>query len=289
MQPGLSRAIPMGILGFLVGVGIVVALRSLQSLTPALDPQIALILGTFTSAGFFIWGAGAFDPKMNQHAHEPVEGEEEHHAHHAEEDEDTPLSILSGYAWHLATLTLLIVGGLAVFAMIPGSPMLQIVGQPEASTAGIGYSQMQFGNESVEVSQLAIFAGFFIAIFVSLVVVAGGLGYIFTGLSEGVASVGAVKQTEIVKQPFESETPSLFGTLRFLVGFVVVFAIIFALFYFVLIGIIIPTDPELTILSAVNALPITILILRPKTVASLIGRGARGLARALRRLPGALQ
>lgn len=289
MQPGLSRAIPMGILGFLVGVGIVVVLRSLQSITPAMDPQIALILGTFMSAGFFIWGAGAFDPKMNQHAHEPVEGEEDHHVDHAEEAEETPLSILSGYAWHLATLTLLIVGGLAVFAMIPGSPMLQIVGQPEASAAGIGYNQMQLGGETVEVSQLTIFAGFIIVAFVSLVVVAGGLGYVFTGLSSGVVEVSGLKQTEIVKEPLHSDEPSLFGWLKFIVGFLVVFGVIFALFYFVLIGIIIPTDPELTILSAVNALPITILILRPKTVASLIGRGARSLARALRRLPGALQ
>lgn len=289
MQPGLSRAIPMGILGFIVGVGVVVVLRSLQSITPAMDPQIALILGTFTSAGFFIWGAGAFDPKMNQHAHEPVEGEEEHHTEHTEEDGDTPLSILSGYAWHLATLTLLIVGGLAVFAMIPGSPMLQIVGQPEASAAGIGYNQMEWGGESIAVSQLTLFVGFFIVAFVSLVVVAGGIGFVFTGLANGVTSVSTVNQTEIVKQPFEVDEPSLFSRLRFLVVFLVVFAVVFALFYFLLIGIIIPTDPELTILSLVNALPITILILRPKTVASLIGRGARGLARALRRLPGALQ
>jgi hypothetical protein len=67
MQPGLARAVPMGILGFTIGAVIAYGIRLAQGLEPnAAAPYgfvgSAMVLGAFISAGFFVWGMGAFDP-----------------------------------------------------------------------------------------------------------------------------------------------------------------------------------------------------------------------------------
>ena len=53
MQPGLTRAIPMGIVGFILGAAFVLVLRSLQSMDPLWDAQIGVLMtGHGVSIGF---------------------------------------------------------------------------------------------------------------------------------------------------------------------------------------------------------------------------------------------
>ncbi len=82
-KPGMTRAIPAMIVGFIGSLAIVYALRVLQNMDPVWanvetseGAQVGLILAAFVSMATFMWGVGAFDPKMSEH------GE---HAHAAEE------------------------------------------------------------------------------------------------------------------------------------------------------------------------------------------------------------
>ncbi len=81
MQPGLSRAIPMAIIGFLFGALLVIVIRGLQGLDPLWAAGPGIVMTAFTTAGFFVWGMGAFNPKMSVHG-EAAEAE----AHEAAED-----------------------------------------------------------------------------------------------------------------------------------------------------------------------------------------------------------
>jgi hypothetical protein len=67
MQPGLPRAVPFGIVGFLLGAALVIIIRSLQSMDPIWNPEIGLVFAGFMAAGFFVWGIGAFNPKLSEH------------------------------------------------------------------------------------------------------------------------------------------------------------------------------------------------------------------------------
>lgn len=300
MQPGLSRAIPLGILGFMIGVLILIVIRSLQSLQPVLDPQLALILGSFISAGFFIWGMGAFDPQMNVHAHEPSEGE--HHeivpAEHAE-TEEKPTQILGSYLWLLATLLLVVMVVIGAFALLPQGPALQTVKEPAGNVASLGNaeipldSQTFFGLVDIEagaapVSKIAVLIGFIVFMFVSLAVFAGAIGFLMYALARGATEVKTVPAT-VMGPGVLAENPTPAKRLAFVALFVVVFLVLLALFYYVLIGLVLPTASFLLPLSIVNALIFTIVILRPKAVARAIGQAAGWLARVLRRLPGAVQ
>ena len=53
LQPGLSRAVPMGILGFIGGALLALVISMLQGLDPAGSVGAALVLGAFISAGVF--------------------------------------------------------------------------------------------------------------------------------------------------------------------------------------------------------------------------------------------
>jgi hypothetical protein len=301
MQPGLSRAIPLGILGFIVGTVILMVIRTLQSLQPALDPQLAIVLGGFVSAGFFVWGMGAFDPRMNVHAHEPSE-DDEHHEIVPHEDvvvEEKPTQILGGYLWVLATLLLVLFLVIGAFAMLPQGPSLQTVGGAAGNVANIGDAQIPLDSQTffglveldsgpVAVSKLAVLIGFIVFMFVSLAVFAGGIGFLMFALSRGATTARAVPAT-VMGPGVLAENPTPVKRLTFIALFIVVFIVLTLLFYYVLIGLVLPTASFLLPLSIVNALIFTILILRPKAVARVVGRGAGWLAKQLRRLPNALQ
>jgi hypothetical protein len=220
MRPGLSRAVPMGILGFLVGMVILVVLRGLQQLEPLMDPQLAVILGTFLAAGFFVWGMGAFDPSMNQHAHEPAEGEEAHEIVPAEEAAETPAppgEILGAYIWQLSTILLLVLIGLVVFALLPGGPALQTVGIADGNVSAVGAVPIPLGSTTLYVSQLTFLVGFVIFMFLSLAAVAGGIGLVFFALHNGATSVKAVPHTAIEADPLETAPATQDGLIRWLV------------------------------------------------------------------------
>jgi hypothetical protein len=78
MNYGLSRAVPMGILGFALGMLLTIILRAWQALDPVWDPEVGIVLGGIVSAVLFVWSMGAFDPQMSAHG-------EEHDEEHAEE------------------------------------------------------------------------------------------------------------------------------------------------------------------------------------------------------------
>jgi hypothetical protein len=71
-KPSLFRALVMGALGFVLGLALVLVIRLLQNMDPTWDAGIGLIVGGFMAMGFSVWGIGAFDPRMNQHAHPPT-------------------------------------------------------------------------------------------------------------------------------------------------------------------------------------------------------------------------
>ena len=290
MQPGLSRAVPMGILGFLVGVALVIVVRALQSMDPVMDDQLAIVFGTLFCAGFFVWGMGAFDPRMNVHAHEPGEHDDEHAlavAHdHAEPEQ--PSEILGGYVWLVTTLLIVVLLVIAGFAFLPTGLTLQIVGEAEGNTAAIGYAQWNLFGQDYIVSELVILIGFVIVMLASLAAIAGVLGLVFFGLSRGVSEVATMPQTSLPAGPMETNT-GLGGRVGFLLMFIVVSLVLFALFYYVLVGIILGPTALNFVISLSQALILAIIILRPRATANAIGRGAGWLAKQLRRLPNGLQ
>ena len=275
-RPGISRAVPMGVIGFLVGALVVIIIRALQSLTPIWDPGVGLVFGTFFSAGFFIWGIGGFDPRMSAHgdAHEAD-------AAHAVGAPEKPTALLVGSMWQVlfaALIGLVLVGAFAWLG-----PALITTGDADASVNVIGMVPMALFGQEVLVSQLVIFAAFILLAFVSLAVAAGAIGFLLNFLNQGVVESRAAAGGGTVALPAPVETrtprPQWLSTLIFIVSFVVLFAILYALFYYVLIGLIFPDQ---VLISAVNALLFTIIILRPRLVVQVLATVAGWLAGVLR-------
>lgn len=305
MQPGLSRAIPMSILGFLLGALIVVVLRGLQGIEPLWDSGVAIIVSAFTTAGFFVWGMGAFDPRMSAH------GEDEEHepevVEHEPEDETAP-RILTGYMWQIATLLLVVVGAVGAFAFLD-ILTLRTTDAADAAVDRIGVVPMEFFGQELLVSQFVIFLGFVIFAFISLVAAAGVIGWVIYNISRGVTEVqaeaagGGVAALPAPRGREAEARPAnpLVQRLLTIALFVGVFAVLYLVFYYVAIGLILPqpnlpglslimdNPTQLAFLSAVNAAVFTIIILRPGLLLRSIGRVARWLAYQLRRLPNLLQ
>ncbi len=73
-KPGLARAIPYMIAAFVLSLAIVYGIRVLQDMDPiwmnadsSEGAQVGLVLAAFASMFAFMWGVGAFDPKMSEH------------------------------------------------------------------------------------------------------------------------------------------------------------------------------------------------------------------------------
>ncbi len=196
-QPGLTRAIPMAIIGFMVGALIVYLLRALQGLVPTWDPGVGMTLAAFTCAGFFVWGMGGFDPRMSVH------GEEAEHHDEAEET-PKPMALLASSTWQLVTLLIGFILVIAAIAWLPFGPALTITADPVASRTGIGFVDVElFGIQIPQVSELVIFAAFVIIMILSLVAVAGFIGWLFFSLSRGVAQAQATPYTPLDRQLFQ--------------------------------------------------------------------------------------
>ncbi|HUN05978.1 MAG TPA: hypothetical protein PLQ56_05235 [Aggregatilineales bacterium] len=193
MQPGLSRAIPMGMVGFAVGAGIAILIRLLQGLDPNPDAPYAYVgpamtLAAFFSAGFFIWGMGGFDPRMNTHG----EGHDEHHDDHAEAKIEG--NFLGSYGWRVLTYVMIVVLAIAAVAFLPDGPQLKSVagdGNPSeinysrfgdiyqavrefaAKAAGVQIPALTDNLANIQISYLVMFIAFTLFTIFSLVVVAG--------------------------------------------------------------------------------------------------------------------
>jgi hypothetical protein len=201
MQPGLARAVPMGIVGFAAGALLALLIRLAQGLDPNPDAPYAFVgpafvLGAFISSGVFVWGMGAFDPKMSLH------GE------HAEEalanpPAEKPVEVLTGYTWQILTWTTLLVLVIAILAFLPSGPQLRSVGgdgNPSAihyttlgtiyqpvrefadKAAGIKMPALSDNLSAIQISYLALFIFFVLYTIFSLFVVSGLLAFIFSYL-----------------------------------------------------------------------------------------------------------
>ncbi|MDX1991135.1 MAG: hypothetical protein SF029_02015 [bacterium] len=303
MQPGLTRAVPMAILGFILGALFTIGLRALQSIEPVWDPQIGLITCAITVTWFFVWGMGAFNPAMSQHAHEP--GEDDHaDDHHAPAEEATTPTTILGYSiWQVATLTLVVLVAIFAYAVFGGG-FVRTTNDPIGSAADIGFTPVRlplsgdyftWQGETVLFSELTLFAGFAIFTLLSLAVAGGILAGIFYALSRGMREVSGVQNSalllssgDVIEQKVAASrntTSVLLSALRFVVAFI----ILYVLFYFILVGglwLIFPTWPTWlrVVLSLVNALIFALIIVQPPFLMQPIGRVARGLAGSLRRV-----
>jgi hypothetical protein len=83
-KPGLARAIPALIIGFIASLVFVYAVRVLQNMEPVWmnadsseGAQVGMVLAAFVSMAVFMWGVGAFDPKMSEHGDHTDEHEDE--------------------------------------------------------------------------------------------------------------------------------------------------------------------------------------------------------------------
>jgi Na+-transporting methylmalonyl-CoA/oxaloacetate decarboxylase gamma subunit len=213
-KPGLQRAIPAGLIGFAFGGLLVLILRTLQNMDPVWDAEVALVVIPFTVLAFFIWGMGAFNPSLNEHAHAP--GEHDHDAAHASdsaivateagekalaahddhsaaaETEEPPVGILTSQLWLVATLSILLFLGIFAFATLPGSPFLQQTDEAEASVAAFETEQtflLPLGVGEFQASQLTVFLGFVAFTLVSIFVAAVVLWTLVNGLHHNVKQV----------------------------------------------------------------------------------------------------
>lgn len=192
MRPGIARAVPMGILGFALGALLAVVIRLLQGLDPnPNDPYgyvgPAFVLGAFLSSGFFIWGIGAFDPRMNVHGEEPTPDDQR-----AEETAAGPLALLISHIWQITFWLIVLVVAIAIFAFIPAGPAIQSVAG-DGNPADIGYTTfaLPFGGPTVVVSYLTLFIVFVIWTILSLAIVAGLIAFIMAYFSRGVKNPNA--------------------------------------------------------------------------------------------------
>lgn len=195
MRPGIARAVPMGILGFALGALLAVVIRLLQGLDPnPNDPYgyvgPAFVLGAFFCAGFFIWGVGAFDPRLNVHGEEPEEPTPE--TRRAEETAAGPIGLLMSNIWQITFWLVILVVAVAIFAFVPSGPAIQSVAG-DGNAADIGYTTLElpFGGPAVTVSYLTLLIIFVIWTILSLALVAGLLAFIMNYFSRGVKNPNA--------------------------------------------------------------------------------------------------
>lgn len=211
VKPGLSRAIPSAVIGFLAGALIVYLIRAAQQMDPVWDAEVALVLGMFTTTGAFIWGMGGFDPRMSEHgehdhhddeAHAIVPSEGEAHATEAEE-EGSPFAILASQIWYVTTISLIIMVVLFALANWSGF-LLQTVNEPEGNAATIETSQnfwLPLGVAEFEASQLVVFLGWIGFVMFSLFIFAGLIAAAFYFANRDIKRVREVEPSPSALTP----------------------------------------------------------------------------------------
>jgi hypothetical protein len=296
LQPGVGRATAFGLLGFLTGTLITVIVRYLQNLVPLYDPSVGIVLGGFLAAIFFVWGIGAFNPLLSVHG-----GEAEKEAHDIlTERAKQPKNVLTATIWSLLGWTVLILLLAFIFALLPFGFALTTTATPEASTAMAGFVDVTIAGYVVQVSQITILIFFIAIIFMSLFAVAGAVGYLMYAANRGIVTsaqeaglkLGSSSVLEALPPGTPVEPPKakperhpLVSTALKALLFVVVFTVLYLLFYYVAIGLIFPAQPWLTILSLVNAVVFTVILVRPTALLIVIGKVAGLVARFIRAIP----
>jgi hypothetical protein len=197
-HPGINRAIPGAILGFVVGEALVMGIRLAQGLEPW-NAGVALVLAPFTLMAGWMWGIGAFNPKLSQHGEHPVEETaivpadgsavipSAPAAHHAEEPSAS--SIFFNEIWKAISLPLVLVLLVFAFANIPGGFLIRTVGDPLADPAQFAPSvtlELPLIG-TVQTTEMVIFLIFVGWLFLSLLIFAGVIGFLFYKGHEQVA------------------------------------------------------------------------------------------------------
>jgi len=280
MQPGINRAVPMGILGFIFGAALILFIRWLQSMDPVWDAQIGILGAGFMSAIFFLWGIGAFNPALSaHHAEEPAEGEEEA-PHHHEESEPEPRKILGYEVWSVFFWTVLLIASLMVIALIPGGPGMVVSTDPNATTTSFGMFTVTLGDVTFEMSQAVAFLLLVAFTIFSLFVAGGIIGWAMSRLSKNVTEAktmqaqplsrypligapaaataaalpaGGSSELEIAQEAHPAEAPASKPLLRRIprfAWFLILTSVLMVFFYYVAIGLILP-NPNLPGLNAI--------------------------------------
>jgi hypothetical protein len=209
----VARAVPAGIVGFLLGALAVIALRGLQGVEPVWDAEMALVLAAFTSAGMFIWGMGGFNPATSVHPHEPEVDEYGLIVREAEPDPDPetvaePGALFGWSLWQVTFWTIVLFGGLIALATLPSGPALRISNDPVGDPQLIGYQPLRlpfsgdnltFRGETVLFSELTMFILFGAFTLLSLAVIGGGLAFTFYALSQGVTVARATQPDTVAR------------------------------------------------------------------------------------------
>lgn len=193
-QPSLSRAVPMGVLGFLIGTALVFIVRGLQSMDPIWDPGVGLIFASLFAAGFFVHGIGAFDPRLSVH------GE---HAHDVPLEPETPFGILSGVFWQISALLVLLVVLLMAAARL--GPALIITDENAASALDVGTVPVSMFGQDIQMTTLTIFVIFVIIMLLSLLITAGIIARIVTFLSDGIVTSKAEAASGQASRPLPGQ------------------------------------------------------------------------------------
>lgn len=205
MRAGLARAVPMGILGFLLGAGFVILLRAAQSMDPVWDAQIGVIMAGLNATIFFMWGMGAFSPALAGHHLEAHYDDEEGkiivEGLHEEHDEDSAAAfvpeseargILVGQIVQVTFWAVLLFAVLFAFVSLPWGPSLQISSDAGANTNMIGYFTIELFGRDVVMSQLFAFLLLLGILILTLLLVGGAIGISIFNLTKGVAIAKAV-------------------------------------------------------------------------------------------------
>lgn len=202
-HPGINRAIPGAIIGLIIGELIVMGLRVLQGL-PAWDPGVALVLAPFTMMAGWLWGVGAFNPKLSEHGEHHAEealvtvddegNEIIVHEDHHEEDPETASLFFTEF-WKAMSLPIVLLVLVFLFAQIPGGFYLAVVDDANASPTAFSSSVMLtlpfFGE--VETTQMVIFLVFVGFLGFSLLAFAGGIGFLIYKGHEQVLVANAIE------------------------------------------------------------------------------------------------
>ncbi len=287
-QPSISRAVPMGVLGFLVGALVVIIVRALTNMTPIWDSGIGIVFGTFFCAFFFVWGIGGFDPRLSAHGEEE-EGEEPAHVIAVPEPAPTTAAVAGSSFWQVAFLVVVLI--VIMTAMAKLGPALTTTTQNASSTLEIGMLPANVFGQDIVISTGVIFAAFVIIMLISLAIAGLIIWILIGGLSRGLteakaaaAGGGTVALSAAEEAPEPASTrPRALTVLLTLIKAVVIFAVLYAFFYYVAIGLILPKPVEqLIALSFINALLITIIILWPRVVILVVARVSWWVANLLR-------
>lgn len=195
MGYSMNRAVPMAILGFIVGAGFVILLRGLQQMDTLWDPQLGLMVGGVVATIFFIWGIGGMSAQMAaHHVAEPEDDEfgnelpvEDHH-----HDEETPVTLLGSQVWTVFFWVMVLFAGLFIFAALPGGFGYTLSSDPAANANANGFFPVDMGGgNTLYVSKLLAFILLVAFTMISLFGAAWLFARALTGLNQGITSAKA--------------------------------------------------------------------------------------------------